>query len=82
MWIEMAVNKIHQYHLLPEQWIREAGKFLEGLVLACYNYWLNGPGKHSWQEFVNVMHCCFRRSHLALSIACMWDILKQEVSVK
>ena len=33
MWIKTAVNKIHQYHILPEHWVREAGKFLEGLAL-------------------------------------------------
>ena len=82
MWIEMAVNKIHQYHILPEHWVREAGNFLKGLALAWYNSWLNGPGKHSWQEFVDGMHQHFRCSHSALSIACIWDNLKQEDFVK
>ena len=82
MWIDMAVDEIHQYHILPEHWVREAGNFLDGLVLAWYNSCLNGPGKHSWQEFYNGMHQCFGRSHLALSIACIWDNLKQEDFVK
>ena len=82
MWIETAANKIHQYHILPKRWVREAGNFLEGLALAWYNSWLNGPGKHSWQEFVDGMHRCFGRSHSALSIACIWDNFKQEDSVE
>ena len=55
---------------------------LKALLYAWYNSWSNGPGKHSWQEFVIGMHCRFGCSHLALSIACMWDNLKQKDSVE
>ena len=82
MWIKTAVNKIHQYHILPERWVREAGNFLEGLALVWYNSWLNTPGNHSWKEFANGMHRRFGHTHSALSIAQMWDNLKQEGSVK
>ena len=43
-----------------------------------YNSWLNAPGNHSWQEFANGMHRRFGCAHSALSIARMWDNLKQE----
>ena len=82
MWIKTAVNKIHQYHIRPEHWVREAGNFLEGLALVWYNSWLNTPGNHSWQEFADGMHRRFGRNHSALSIARMWDNLKQEGSVE
>ena len=82
MWIETAVNKIHQYHILSEHWVREAGNFLEGLALVWYNSWLNTPGDHSWQEFANGMHRRFGCTHSALSIDRMWDNLKQEGSVE
>ena len=81
MWIETAVNKIHQYHILPEHWFREAGNFLEGLALVWYNSWGNTPGNHSWQKFANSMHRCFCCTHF-LSIAQMWDNLKQEGSIE
>ena len=58
------------------------GNFLEGIALGWYNSWLNAPGEHTWQEFFNAMFCRFGRSHSALSIAWMWDNLKQEDSVE
>ena len=78
MWIETAVNKIHKYQILPEHWVHEAGNFLEGIALGWYNSWLNAPGENTWQKFVDAMYHCFRRFHSALSIAWMWDSLKQE----
>ena len=69
---------VHQYHILPEHWVREAGNFLEGLALVWYNSLLNTSGNHSWQEFADGMHHRFGCTHSALSIARMWDNLKQE----
>ena len=82
MWVEMAVDKIYQYHILLEHCFREAGNFLEGLALSWYKSWLNGPGKNSWKEFVNNMHRRIGCYHLALGIACMWKNLKQEDPVE
>ena len=31
--IKTAVNKIHQYHILLEHWVREAGNFMKALPL-------------------------------------------------
>ena len=82
MWIETSVNKIHQYHIRPEHWVREAGNFLEGLALVWHSSWLNTSGNHFWQEFADGMHCRFGCTHSALIIAQMWDNLKQEGSIE
>ena len=66
----------------PRHWAREAGNFLEGLALVWYKAWLNTLGNHSWQEFADGMHRRFGCTHSALSIARMWDNLKQEGSIE
>ena len=48
MWIETAANKMHQYQILPEHRVCEAGNFLEGIALGWYNSWLNAPSEHTW----------------------------------
>lgn len=82
MWVKTAVVKTHQYQALPEHWVRESGNFLKSLDLSWYNSWLDVPGEHSWQEFIDGCTASLGAPYLALSIACMWGNLNKEGSIK
>ena len=78
--VKNAFNKFCLYDVPKRHWVRESAIFSEKLTLVWFNNWMNTTNNFSWDNFQNAVNICFGHQHSCLSVAWMWDNLKQEDS--